>query len=173
MALLIGLPAHAHEWVFLSHEAALKQVLPGAQRIEARQVALTPDKRRQLERKLGRKLTEDRYTFHIGYQGTRITGYALILEEIGKTEPITFAVGMTPDLHVQDVAVMTYREKVGSEVRRPRFLSQFRGKSPSDRLSLNRDILPLTGATLSSAAISAGVKRALALTQLLLLENAP
>lgn len=171
--LCVTLPAQAFEQVYLTPAAALKQVLPGAQSMEVRQVSLTPEKRRLLERHLGRKLTEDRVTFHLGRKGNQLTGYAVILEEIGKTEPITFAVGLTADLHVQDVAVMTYREKVGSEVRRSRFLGQFKGKSGDDRLSLNRDILPLTGATLSSAAITAGVKRALALTRVLLLETTP
>ena len=46
-----------------------------------------------------------------------------------------------------------------------RFLKQFRGKSTNDPIRMNRDITVLSGATMSSRALTAGVKKALILVQ--------
>jgi FAD:protein FMN transferase len=75
-------------------------------------------------------------------------------------------VGVSPRGKVLEVAVMEYRESRGSEVKERRFLSQFRGKTSSDPIRVNQDIVNYTGATLSSYAIARGVRRALALTHL-------
>ena len=56
---------------------------------------------------------------------------------------------------------MIYREPVGTEVRRQRFLRQFRKKSAKDSLRINRDILNITGATMSVQAMTAGIKKVL------------
>jgi hypothetical protein len=53
----------------------------------------------------------------------------MIVEEIGKHQPITFMVGVQPDGKVADVAVMVYRESYGGQVRYARFLAQFTGKT--------------------------------------------
>ena len=41
-----------------------------------------------------------------------------------KYNPITFLTAITTDFIVKDVVVMIYREKIGSEVRKKRFLKQ-------------------------------------------------
>src|SRR5262249_21801883 len=76
---------------------------------------------------------------------------------------ITFMVAVSPEHRVVDILVMVFRENRGSEIREARFLRQFKGKKASDALTVNRDIVNYSGATLSSKAISRGVKRALAL----------
>lgn len=88
-------------------------------------------------------------------------GYAMVAEEIGKYRPITFMVGTSPEGKVQDVEVLVYRESRGGEVRRARFLRQYRGKSDDDPIRSHRDILNVAGATMSVNAMNRGVKRAL------------
>jgi len=68
---------------------------------------------------------------------------------------------MGPDLKVKDVVVLTYRESRGGEVRRSRFLRQYRGKSAKSPVRLNRDVIGIAGATLSAQAVNRGVKKAL------------
>ena len=58
---------------------------------------------------------------------------------------------------------MVYREDYGSDVRKRRFLKQFRGKSSTDPISVNNDITSISGATMSSYAIANGVREALEL----------
>ena len=64
---------------------------------------------------------------------------------------------------VSDVEILVYRESKGSEVRRKRFNSQYEGKTVLDPIRINKDIINITGATMSVRSVSAGVKRALVL----------
>lgn len=92
----------------------------------------------------------------------RLAGYAMVLDEKGKYRPITFLVAADSDLTVRDVEVLVYREDRGGEVRRQRFLRQYRGKTASDPIRTHRDIVNVTGATISVNALNDGVRRALA-----------
>lgn len=155
-------PEH-YEQVYLTQDQALRVAIPEADKVTPRPVTPTAAERKQIERRLGRKLDETTYVFHEGTRGGKTIGYALVVDEIGKYYPITFIVGIKPDGEVREVAVMVYRERRGDAVRRGRFLNQFDGKTSSDPLMVNRDITHLTGATVSSWSIAAGVKKALVL----------
>lgn len=152
-----------YEQVYLTQEQALKVALPDAEKVTARPVTPSAEERKQIERRLGRRLDETTYVFHEGSRGGKTVGYALVVDEVGKYYPITFVVGLAPDGEVREVAVMVYRERRGDAVRRGRFLNQFEGKTSADPLMVNRDITHLTGATVSSWSIAAGVKKALVL----------
>ena len=93
-------------------------------------------------------------------------GYAVITEEQGRFKPITFIVKMSAERRVDMVLVMVYRESRGDGVKRQRFLKQFRDKEASDHLRLNRDIVGVSGATMSSRALAIGVKKVLAVLEM-------
>jgi hypothetical protein len=81
-------------------------------------------------------------------------------------------VGTDTGLAVRNVEILVYRESRGGEVRRTRFLRQYRGKTGDDPIRTNRDILNIAGATLSVTALNHGVKRVLATLSLLAERNA-
>ncbi len=149
--------------VFLDEKQASRIVLRGCDAVEREERTLTTEDRVQLEKTTGLRFPTPRYTFLIGKRGGRVCGYAAILEEIGKSEPITFMAGVDPEGRAGEVALMVFRESRGAEVREPRFTRQFKGKRLKDPIRINRDILNYTGATLSSEAMARGVKKALAL----------
>ena len=160
----IGLTARASaQEVLLTREQAVKEVFPEVARTTEERPVLAPTKKRALEASLGRRIAEDTIEVIKVYdvRGT-FRGYAVVTEEIGKYRPITFIVGATPELRVRDVAVMVYRESRGGDVKRKRFLSQYRNKSVKDPIDVGRDIINVSGATISVRSINAGVKRALA-----------
>jgi Na+-translocating ferredoxin:NAD+ oxidoreductase RnfG subunit len=64
--------------------------------------------------------------------------------------------------------VMRYREAYGSEVREQRFLSQFNGKSATSSLRPGSDITAISGATISSYAVTRGAEETAAVVALLL-----
>jgi Na+-translocating ferredoxin:NAD+ oxidoreductase subunit G len=166
-----GLPAHAEEaeyseQVYLSEAQALKQVFGGLQ-VETRTLTPTAAQRKALQKHLRRKLDEPEYKLYVGKKSGKIARYALILDEKGKHYPITFIVAMTPNASVDQVAVMVYRERRGDGVKRQRFLKQFSGKNAKDALEVNRDIVHITGSTISSWSIAAGVRKAVALLEML------
>ena len=150
----------------LTQDQALKVVFAKSDSVKAETKILSPEQRKTLEENTGLRFPETEYPTFVATSKREIDGYAVILNEIGKHENITFIVGVSPKGKVTEVAVMEYRESRGGEVKEQRFLSQFRGKTSSDPIRVNQDIVNYTGATLSSYAISRGVRRALALTHL-------
>lgn len=88
-------------------------------------------------------------------------GVYRVASEIGKYLPFEFLVALDGAGSVRDIVVLNYRESRGGEVRRERFTSQYRGKNVSSPVRLNRDILGMAGATLSSWAVNRGVKKTL------------
>src|SRR5262249_45380145 len=149
--------------IFLDEKQASRIVLRGCDAIEREEKTLATEDRAQLEGATGLRFPALRYTFLIGRRHGKTCGYAAIVEEIGKSEPITFMAGVEAEGRVGEVALMVFRESRGAEVREPRFMRQFKGKQLKDPIRVNQDILNYTGATLSSEAMARGVKKALAL----------
>jgi Na+-translocating ferredoxin:NAD+ oxidoreductase RnfG subunit len=149
------------EEVYLTPEEALKKVFPAADRVEREDLRLSREQRERVERRLGWRLADEPCVVYKGFTREKPDGFAVIAEEVGKYKPITFIVQASPDFKVERVEVLVYREARGAEVRKARFLRQFKGKSASSPLRINRDVINVTGATLSVRAMSAGVKRAL------------
>lgn len=158
------LPAAAE--TFLTEAQALKLVFPKSESVAAESRTLTASQREQLEQASRLHFPEKGYRFFLGRTKGQVDGYALIVNEIGKHEYITFIVGVSAKGEVTEVAVMDFRESRGGEVREPRFVRQFRGKKASDAVQVDRDVVNYTGATLSSHALARGVKKALLLAQL-------
>ncbi len=149
--------------VYLSKEAALRVIFAEGERIEEVSIRLHADEKARLIARLGRGvLLDDVFAVYRGLRADgSLSGYAVITDEKGKVQPITFIVGVTPSAAVKDVAVMIYRESRGGEVRRRRFLAQFVAKSTEDKIRRNADILNVSGATISVDSIARGVRRVL------------
>jgi thiamine biosynthesis lipoprotein len=151
--------------VLLSREQALEEVFGEYDRVVTVPFRPTADQRAALEASLGRRLYEPRYDILEVRKADRLLGYGVITEERGKYRPITFLVGVTPDNRVLDTAIMVYRESRGGEVARKRFLGQYRGKSSADPIRINRDIISISGATISVRSVNAGVRKVLAVVE--------
>lgn len=152
--------------VFLNTEQALKLLFKDSAEVVKEKHELTAAQIAPLQQQLGYPLTKKTYIFYLGKTKNYIDGYALIDDEIGKTEPITFVTKINLDGKIEQVEIMIYRETHGHEVTRSRFLNQFKGKQLSNELRINKDIKYITGATLSSNALVKGTRRALTLWQL-------
>lgn len=162
VCLLLSVASLAADQVFLDDKKASEVVLRGCDSIEREEKTITAEDRAQLEKTTGLRFPLPRYTFVIGKR-KGAPCYAVIMNEIGKSEPITFMVGVDPEGRAGEIALMVFRESRGAEVREPRFTRQFKGKRLRDPIRINQDILNYTGATLSSEAMARGVKKALAL----------
>jgi hypothetical protein len=87
---------------------------------------------------------------------------AWILDEIGKTEPITSGI-VVSEGRVERVRVLIFRESRGAEVNRGAFTRQYENASLGEDYTLDRNIDGITGATLSVWALNRQVKLALLL----------
>jgi H+/Na+-translocating ferredoxin:NAD+ oxidoreductase subunit G len=149
--------------VYLTEEQALKLLFPKSQGIKAEDLRLTSPQKDRIQERIGWKFPEETFRAFKAETNGKVDGYAVLQETIGKHRPISYLVGVTPDGKVSNVEVLVYRESKGSEVRMKRFNSQYEGKTVLDPIRINKDIINITGATMSVRSVSAGVKRALVL----------
>jgi hypothetical protein len=163
LALLLPLLLAAS--VYHSDEQALALVFPDATRVAVRSVLLDDAQRAEISRLVGYPIRERTVVQHEGWRGDQLLGRAYILEEIGKTLPFRFLVAIRPDGSVDQVLLLAYREPRGFEIERDAFRQQYRGKSLADPIRRGADIRNVSGATLSVDALSRGVRRALAIDQ--------
>jgi Na+-translocating ferredoxin:NAD+ oxidoreductase RnfG subunit len=152
-----------HAEVFMSEDDAVKLMLPKSQRIRRELIRLTHEKKEQIEERIGWKFPEESFEVYIGETGDKVDGYAVLHNTIGKHRHMTYMVGVDAEGRCMNVELLVFREAKGSEVGKKRFNSQYEGKTVSDPIRINKDIINISGATMSVRSISAGVKRVLAL----------
>jgi hypothetical protein len=149
--------------VFLSEEDAVKLMFPKSEHVKKDLLRVPADKKTVIEDRIGWKFPEDSFEVYIGETGSQIDGYALIQNTIGKHKPMTYMVGVDAQGRVSNVELLVFREARGSEVRTKRFNVQYEGKTASDPVRINKDIINISGATMSVRSMSAGIKRVLVL----------
>lgn len=149
--------------VFLSEEEAVKLMFPKSERVKKELLKVPTDKKTVIEERIGWKFPEEAFEVYIGETGAQIDGYALVQNTIGKHKPMTYMVGVDAHGRVSNVELLVFREARGSEVRTKRFNVQYEGKTVLDPVRINKDIINISGATMSVRSISAGVKRVLVL----------
>jgi len=149
--------------VFLTEEEALKLMFPKSERIRKDILRLNQDQKSLVESRIGWKFPEEAFEVYVGETGATVDGYAMVQNTIGKHKPMTYMVGVDRKGHVLNVELLVFRESRGSEVRTKRFNVQYEGKSVLDPVRINRDIINISGATMSVRSMTAGVKRVLVL----------
>jgi hypothetical protein len=149
--------------VFMSEEEGIKIMLPKSERVRKDVIKLSPEKKSLIEERIGWKFPEQSFEVYIGETGAQIDGYALVQNTIGKHKPMTYMVGVDGQGHVSDVELLVFRESRGSEIRQKRFNAQYEGKTVHDPVRINKDIINISGATMSVRSMSAGIKRVLVL----------
>jgi thiamine biosynthesis lipoprotein len=172
--------ARSQEHVYLEKAEALAAVFPHAARVVELRQLLAPDEIQAIERLIGKPLAEGGFYLYAAWPpapdgappGPPL-GYAVVVSEVGKVRPITHMVEVTPAGAVGRVAVMIYRESHGADIASERFMEQYRGKTLADPIRVERDIIHVAGSTLSAHAICRGVRKALAVVQVALLDRPP
>ncbi|HJU05074.1 MAG TPA: FMN-binding protein [Nitrospiraceae bacterium] len=151
------------EDVYLTEDEAARLMFPKSERIGQEFIQLTPEQKRIIEDRIGWRFPESEFVVYVGKTGAQIDGYAVVQNTIGKHKPITYMVGVNAQAEVSNIEILVYREARGSEVRTKRFNAQYEGKTIFDPIRMNRDIINISGATMSVRSLSAGVKRTLVL----------
>jgi Na+-translocating ferredoxin:NAD+ oxidoreductase RnfG subunit len=148
--------------VYMSDTKAVEILFPGV-KLEKSVIALSPEDRKKIEELSGETQRADAATVWRAKSGE----WVFIDRVLGKHEFITYAVGIGPDGKVKGIEILEYRESYGHEVRGEKWRAQFIGKDKTAPLKLDGDIKNISGATLSSSHISAGVRRVLQTYELL------
>jgi Na+-translocating ferredoxin:NAD+ oxidoreductase RnfG subunit len=91
-----------------------------------------------------------------------LLGFAQVRNVKGKEQPITYLVATDSADALRDIDILVYREPYGGEVAYDPWRKQFRGKTTSAPLQVGKDIRNISGATISSNAVTRAVRKTLA-----------
>lgn len=162
---LTATPAKAK--VFHSKQEALALAFPDAEKVENHTFFLTEEQVQRVAALAATPVDSKLVTFYVGQKAGQTLGYAFIETNVVRTLPETFLIVLSPQGVVQKLFVLAFYEP--EEYLPPeRWLQQFEQKTLGPTLQLRRDIQGIAGSTLSSRAITSGVRRVLALFQVLL-----
>jgi hypothetical protein len=134
-------------------DEVLRRLFPNADRVEARDVILTDELVARIEKLARARVRERLVTFYTAERGRAVDGYAVLHTHVVRTKPETLAIAFEPDGRIRSITVVAFLEP--PEYRpSDRWLDQFRGKGPGDRLSVGHEIAPISGATLTARGVA-------------------
>jgi len=84
-------------------------------------------------------------------------GYAYVDKAPSKTDEFDYLILLDTDLIIKKTKVLVYREDYGGEIGSRRWLKQFIGKSSSDNLKYEKEIIAISGATISARAMTVAI----------------
>jgi hypothetical protein len=158
-----GIPAYAE--VFYAKDEALERAFPGAEEVLTHTFVLTATDLAAVAERAKVPVDLHLFTFFEGRKNGESMGYAAIDNEIVRTLPQTFMVVVNPDGSIRTTFVLAFHEPL--EYLPPEgWLKQFDGRrgggDPTENIS------GILGSTLSVQSITIGVRRVLALYDILL-----
>lgn len=140
-------------------------LFPGAQ-ISSEHVFLTNEQENQINALSRGKLPTKLFARYVATRDGRIVGRAYIDTHIVRTKRESLLIALDTQGRVKRINVTAFLEPpeyVASE----RWLNQYKQKRLSDQLAIHRAIRPMAGATLTTQAVNAAVRRVMAIDQLL------
>jgi hypothetical protein len=167
IAALVALGSAAGATVYHARDEALKLAFPDADRVVPKDFFLTRDQRTAIETLAKSKLESDLLTVYVGHHGEQVIGYAIFDTHVVRTLPETFLVVLSPTGAVTGTYLLAFYEP--PEFAPPeRWLAQFHDATLNDELRVGRGIVGITNSTLTSEAVTGGIRRALAIHAALL-----
>ncbi len=140
-----SLPGMAATTVYQKPSEFIRSVC-GGKIPTTRTLTLTASHQSKIRRLMGHEYRPSKVRYWMS--GRRMV---VILEEVGKTQPITTGFVVNGG-KIELVKMLIYRETIGAEVRRTSFTNQFKGATIGSNGKLTRRINNIAGATLSTRA---------------------
>ena len=182
--MLAGISGVCSAFTLLTKEQALDEAFWKGATIQKETKELTGKVLENIKRKLGGSLiyyqegaaeqemeekTTYEFYFAVGDDGQR-KQVAVIDSEPGKWGPVEYIVIMTMEGKIMSVKVMSYEETRGRPIARLSYMNQYRGKDADSTLEVGKDIIGISGATISSISATFTVKKVLMIYKALYLQ---
>lgn len=108
--------------------------------------------------------TDKSATFYFGRDeaGALLRGAVIVVQQ-GKEGPIRLGIGLAKDGKVEKVFILSFEEDRGKPAAEQTFLKQYVGKGPVSKLKIGDDVDGITGATITSKAVTDAVRKGIAL----------
>ncbi len=172
VACLCGVPTAAEAKVFFSRTEALELAFPDADRVESATYVLSEGQASRIEELSHAPLDSKLVEIYTGFRGDAVAGYAVIDIHNVRTLPEAFIVVLTPTGEVQSLRVLAFHEPL-DYLPTARWYAQFDNKSLAEPLRVGGDVHGVVGATLSARATARGVRRVLAVYEVLIANGKP
>ena len=108
-----------------------------------------------VKQKLSKRINTN-HLFKIVKENT-ILGYAYVDKAPSKTDEFDYLILLDKNLIIAKTKVLIYREDYGGEIGSKRWLKQFIGKKSTDKLKYEREIMAISGATISAISMTNAV----------------
>jgi FMN-binding domain len=167
--LSLAAPAAVRAELIMTETAALQRACPGEIQ-ERRILYLTPDQQKSVEQAARSRLPSLVVTTFECRRGDVVTARAVLDTAIVRTMPETILAVVEPDGRLRMALVLQLGEPP-DYLPREGWLETLEGKRLGDELVPGRGVRVVTGATLTVQALTAAVRRALALDQIVLREK--
>ena len=161
VVLMIAVPALAQ----VTREEALAAVYPGAA-IRAEQVFLTPAQQKAVLTEADADVSTALVARYVATRGGTVIGRAYVDTHTVRTKKESLLISLDADGQVLRVDVTAFLEPAEYEASEA-WLRQYRGRTLSDDVAVNRAIRPIAGATLTARAVNDAVRRVLAIDRVL------
>lgn len=159
-----------HAKVFFALDEALKLAFPDADRVEPRTFILKEAELKRAEKLSRTRIDSNLFTFYVGSKNGRILGYAAIESHQVRTLPETILVVISPEGKVLSTVVLAFHEPL-EYMPSDRWLGQLDQRGLTPGLWPGREIAGIFGSTLTVHAVTGGVRKVLALFQILVKEH--
>lgn len=160
VTILFGGGLHAR--VYVETKQALAEAFPDATLLERKALYLTKAQQADLTQESGLEKIGRFHTFYVARKNNAVLGYALFDTHVVRTKEETVLIALNADGSVRAVRMISFFEP--QEYLAPeRWLAIFTGKTGADTLRPGSDLPTISGATLTTRAISTAVRKAVQL----------
>lgn len=154
-------PGPAWGRVFMNQEEALRLAFSSGTVVERKNLYLSVDQKKQIERRAKSKLGSDLVTYYIGTTASGIEGFAFFDSHTVRTMPEALMAVVNPDGSLRFVEMLSFYEP-DDYLPPKRWFELFQNKRLDEDLWVKRSIRNVTGATLTTQAVTEAVRRILA-----------
>gem|GEM_PF-283543 len=165
LLLLAALRISALGVIYLTLDQALALAFEDSKAAQQHSLIFNPSHRKAIEKKLGEPVSQRGVLIYTGTLKSGGSGVAMFDTVIGKHEFIDYMVVLDHDGDVKFIEILAYRESYGGEVRSKNWRDQFVGKSLQEPPEHKKNIVNISGATLSCRHITQGVRKLLVVAE--------
>lgn len=161
-------PSPARAQLFLTQEEALRLAFPEPAEIERRTAYLGDEELARARERAGPGVEVDRgvVTYYVGSRAGEPVGAAYFDAHRVRTLPEVLMVVVGPDDRIRRIEVLKFSEPP-DYLAPGEWIEQLEGRALTGELSLKGDVVNMTGATLTSRAITGAARRVLALHEVI------
>lgn len=167
--LLLCAAAPGFATIFYSKNEALELAFGKGAQVE--QLSLFPDEQQtaKIQELAKVKLESGLFTFYVGKDQGKIMGYAAIETGTVRTKPETLMIVLTPEGELRNVHTLAFHEP--PEYQPPEQWYEKLQKRPLAEMDFNKGIDGISGATLSTRAAVNGIRKVMAIYEVMVKEQ--